>query len=139
MATTTRTIRLRNDLKAEVERIARRTRRSFSEVTQDLIDEAIRMRRVPGIYFSDEPAGRDAKIAGTGLAVWEIIAVHEALGGDVKALRTRFDWLNDAQIESALLYDRLYGDEIGRAIEENRVDAAHIAVAAPRSGRSGRR
>jgi hypothetical protein len=51
MATPTRTIRLRPGLRAEIERIARRARRTFSEVTQDLLEEAIRMRECPGIYF----------------------------------------------------------------------------------------
>lgn len=120
MATTTRTIRLRDQLKDEVDRIARRTRRSFSEVTQELIDEALRMRRVPGIYFVDEPAGRDAKIAGTGLAVWEVIEVLEAVGGKVGLLKRRMEWLDDAQIESALIYHRLYPEEIRQAIEDNR-------------------
>jgi hypothetical protein len=31
------------------------------------------MRECPGTYFASEPAGRTAKIAGTGLAVWEVL------------------------------------------------------------------
>ena len=60
MTTPTKTLRLRPQLRAEIDRIAKRSRRSFSEVTQDLIDEALRMRECPGIYFADEPGGREA-------------------------------------------------------------------------------
>ena len=63
MATATKTLRLRDNLRSEIDRIARRSRRSFSEVTQDLIEEALRMRKCPGIYFAEEPGGREAKIA----------------------------------------------------------------------------
>ncbi|MGH7422626.1 MAG: hypothetical protein ACREJ1_02990, partial [Candidatus Methylomirabilales bacterium] len=73
MATPTKTLRLRPRLRVAIERIAKRMRRSFSEVTQDLIEEALRIRECPGIYFADEPAGREAKVGGTGLAVWEVI------------------------------------------------------------------
>ena len=82
MATPTKTIRLRPKLRAEIERIARRTRRSFSEVAQALLEEAIRTRECPGIYFADEPAGRVAKVAGTGLGVWEVIRDYKAVKGD---------------------------------------------------------
>jgi hypothetical protein len=42
-----------------------RLRRSVSDVAQELLDEALRMRQCPGIYFADEPSGRTAKIGGT--------------------------------------------------------------------------
>ena len=77
MATDLKTLRLRRELRHEIDRIARRSRRSFSEVTQDLLEEAIRMRKCPGIYFHDEPAGREAKIAGSGLGVWEVISMQQ--------------------------------------------------------------
>jgi len=137
MASTTRTIRLREELRAEVDRIAKRSRRSFSEVTQDLLDEAIRMRKIPGIYFSDEAAGREAKIAGSGLGVWEVVSVLEAVDRDRGVLADRFDWLSDAQIESALLYYRAYRDEVDEQVEENRRAALEFGRAAAK--RSARR
>jgi len=74
--------------------MAKRARRSFSEVTQDLLDEALRMRECPGIYFADEPAGREAKIAGTGLGIWEVIRDYVAAGKEEGALRASFPWLS---------------------------------------------
>ncbi|MBI4736635.1 MAG: hypothetical protein HY766_11375 [candidate division NC10 bacterium] len=57
MATPTKTLRLRPGLQNQIDRIARRSRRSFSQVTQDLLEEALRMRECPGISkYSQEIA-----------------------------------------------------------------------------------
>jgi hypothetical protein len=39
------------------------------------------MQACPGIYFADEPAGRVAKMAGTGLGVWEVIRIYNGVKG----------------------------------------------------------
>ena len=119
MPTPTRTLRLRPRLRAEIERIAKRTRRSFSEVAQDLMEEAVRTRECPGIYFADEPAGRDAKVAGTGLGVWEVIATLKAARGNTKKWRAWHPSLSEAQAKAALLYYERYQHEIDAVIAEN--------------------
>lgn len=119
MATPTKTLRFRSRLRVAIERIAKRTRRSFSEVTQDLIEEALRMRECPGIYFADEPAGREAKVAGTGLAVWEVIRDYLAAGKDEKVLRKALPRLSGGQMKACLIYFSKYPQEIEAAIEEN--------------------
>ncbi len=134
MATETKTLRFRQELRSEIDRIARLSRRSFSEVAQDLIDEALRMRKYPGIYFAEEPAGREAKIAGTGLAVWEVIAVFQAVSKDQKALERRFHWLTDAQLKVALLYYHAYPQEIDDLVIDNQT-ASHEIPEAPVSRR----
>ncbi len=126
MTTETKTLRLRQALRSELEKIAKRSRRSFSEVTQDLIEEALRMRKCPGIYFANEPAGREAKIAGTGLGVWEMIAVYKAVLKDERALRARFPWLTEAQIKAALLYYHNYPDEMDALVAENETLSSEI-------------
>jgi len=123
MSTAPKSLRLRQGLRAEIDRMAKRSRRSFSEVTQELIEEALRMRKCPGIYFADEPAGREAKIAGTGLGVWEVIAVHGAVRGRQQALAKRFPWLSEAQIRAALIYYQAYHDEIEALVAENQTVA----------------
>src|SRR5262247_4163130 len=67
------TMRLRSSLRRELEAAAARSRRSVADVTQELLEEALRMRQCPGIYFADEPSGRTAKIGGSGLGVWEVV------------------------------------------------------------------
>lgn len=119
MATPTKTLRLRAQLQAEIARIAKRTRRSFSEVTQDLLEEALRMRDCPGIYFADEPAGREAKVGGTGLGVWEVIRDYAASGKNTRVLKKSFPQLSEAQVKACLLYYRKYPEEIDAQIAEN--------------------
>jgi uncharacterized protein (DUF433 family) len=94
-------------------------RRSFSEVTQDLLEEALRMRQCPGIYFADEPAGREAKIGGTGLGVWEVIRDYLNAGKDEKVLKECFPAVSEAQLKAGLLYYRKYPREIADQIAEN--------------------
>ena len=119
MATPTKTLRLRPSLRAEIERLAKRSRRSFAEVTQDLLDEALRMRQCPGIYFADEPTGRDAKVAGTGLGVWEVIERYHAVKGNEKKLHKALPHVGAAGLRAAQLYYRRYPREIDDAIAEN--------------------
>ena len=119
MATPTKTLRLRPRLQNQIDRIARRSRRSFSQVTQDLLEEALRMRECPGIYFADEAAGREAKVAGTGLGIWEVIRDYLAAGRDERALRKALPQLSAAQIGACLLYYAKYSQEIADEIQEN--------------------
>jgi len=119
MATPTKTIRLRPRLRAEIERIARRTRRSFSEVAQALLEEAIRTRECPGIDFADEPAGRVAKVAGTGLGVWEVIRHYKAARGNEKKLRKWLPHLSTAQLQAATVYHAKFPQEIDAEIADD--------------------
>ena len=86
-------MRLRSSIRHSLELWAERAHRSVSEIAQELIEEGIRMRECPGIYFLSEPAGRTAKIAGTGLAVWELLRdfVHD---DDAERLRHAFPQLS---------------------------------------------
>lgn len=112
------TMRLRQSVRKRLEAWAERDRRSVSEVAHELLEEALRMRDCPGIYFAAEPAGRTAKIAGTGLAVWEVL--RDFVGDeDVPAVREAFPQLSQSQITAALLYFRRYPDEIRREVDAN--------------------
>ncbi len=138
MITETKTLRLRQVLRSEIDRIARRSRRSFSEVASDLIDEALRTRKCPGIYFAEESGGREAKIAGTGLGVWEVILVYKAVSSDKELLRARFAWLTDAQIKAALLYYGHYSEEIDILVDENEMRLTQVPLLAiPSRGHKG--
>jgi uncharacterized protein (DUF433 family) len=119
MTTPTKTLRLRPWLRAEIDRMAKRARRSFSAVAQDLLEEALRMRECPGIYFADEPAGREAKVAGTGLGVWEVIRDYLAAGKSERTLKKSFPRLAEAQLRACLLYYGKYPQEIDAQIAEN--------------------
>jgi uncharacterized protein (DUF433 family) len=117
-ATVSTTMRLRQSVREHLEAWAVRGRRSVSEVAQELIEEGIRMRECPGIYFASEPAGRTAKIAGTGLAVWEVLREY-VQDRDLERVRRAFGQLSQAQITAAVMYCSRYPDEIGREVQAN--------------------
>jgi len=119
MVTPTKTLRLDPQLRSEIDRLARRARRTFSEVTHDLLDEALRMRACPGIYFAAEPAGREAKIAGTGLGIWEVVRDYLAADRNERRLERAFPRLSRAQIRAGLLYYAKYQKEIDAEIADN--------------------
>lgn len=94
--------------------------KSWSATTQELLDEAIRMRRAPGVVFADGPAGRRAVVAGSGLDVWEVIAAWRALDEDFGRLRAGYPWLAEPQLRAALSYYRRYPQEIDARLERER-------------------
>jgi len=112
-----RSLRLPASLERELEReFARRGVKEWSAGVVDLLSEAVRMRRVPGIVFVDSRTGRRPMVAGTGLDVWELIATWHATGRDETRFHIAYDWLTDAQRRAALNYYALYPDEIDRRL-----------------------
>ncbi len=120
MASRARGIRLTEGLEREIERDAQLRGQSFTSTTSEMLAEAVRMRRVPGVVFTDGPVGRRATIAGTGLDVWEVIATWKEVGEEWGALRESYDWLTDFQLRSAVAYYKIYPEEIDArlAVEE---------------------
>jgi uncharacterized protein (DUF433 family) len=120
MASRARGIRLTEGLEREIERDAQLRGQSFTSTTSEMLAEAVRMRRVPGVVFTDGPAGRRATIAGTGLDVWEVIATWKDVGEQWGALRESYGWLTDFQLRSAVAYYKIYPEEIDArlAVEE---------------------
>ncbi|CAN5902219.1 MAG: DUF433 domain-containing protein [Gemmatimonadota bacterium] len=113
MARNPRTIRLPEQLEQDLEReFARRGVKEWSAGVVDLLSEAVRMRRVPGIIFVDSRTGRHPVIAGTGLDVWEVIATWKTLGREDEKLREAYDWLTEPQLRAALNYYAVYPQEI---------------------------
>src|SRR5262245_55277525 len=100
--TVSTTMRLRASLREALETWAQQERRSVADVAQQLLEEGLRMRACPGIYFATEPAGRTAKIGGTGLGVWEVLR-HYVSDQDFERLKEEFDWLSVAQLRAAVV------------------------------------
>jgi uncharacterized protein (DUF433 family) len=118
MATKAKGIRISDELEHEIARESKIRGKSWSAITKELLEEAIRMRRAPGIAFMDGPAGRRAVVAGTGLDIWEIIATWRDVNGKYEALQKNFPWLQDSQLRSALAYYELYPSEIDARLED---------------------
>jgi uncharacterized protein (DUF433 family) len=112
------TMRLRRSLRNLLQETAARYRRSLADVAQELLDEALRMRQCPGIYFADEPSGRTAKIGGTGLGVWEVLRDFTK-DQNPEQIRKAFPQLLQAQVTAALMYYTRYRDEVQAKIDAN--------------------
>jgi uncharacterized protein (DUF433 family) len=111
-----RSVRLLDHVDEKLEQLAQRTGRDVSGVINEILDEGLRMRQVPGIIFADTRRGREAKLAGTRLGVWEIIRGYREVNGDWKRFKKWYDWLNEGQLRAALAYAELYPDEIEERI-----------------------
>ena len=114
-----KSLRIPLDTVNEIERIVRESGRDFSSITKDLLAEAIKMRRCPGIVFTDGVVGRKARVAGTGQDVWEIIATYKSVNIDIERLKKAYHWLTEQQLRSAIGYYNAYRDEIEQQIERN--------------------
>jgi uncharacterized protein (DUF433 family) len=119
MTTIQKSMRLPEDTVEAIQDIAQQKGKDFSSVTKQLLDEAIRMHRCPGIAFSEGVNGRRARIAGTGIEVWEIIACFQSVEKDFARLQEAFHWLSELQLRAALSYYQMYSEEIDRLIAQN--------------------
>jgi len=119
MAGVQKSLRLPQETLREIERMAQDSGKDFSAVTKDLLEEAIKMRRCPGIVFAEGASGRRARVAGTGIEVWEIIATYQSVKKDAGRLKKSYHWLSAEQLRAALAYYSAYPQEIDRQIEKN--------------------
>jgi uncharacterized protein (DUF433 family) len=71
---------------------------------------------VPGIIRED--GGRVARIAGTGLEVFEIVHAYRKMDESWERLCKAFHWLSDDQLRAALRYAEVYADEVNARLEE---------------------
>ena len=112
------TMRLRRSLRNDLEAAAARHRRSVADIAQELLEEALRMRQCPGIYFADEASGRTAKVGGTGLGVWEVVRDFSR-DQDPDRIRQAFPQLSQAQVTAALMYYMRYREDVQAKIDAN--------------------
>lgn len=74
--------------------------------------EEERMAGHPGIIFADGPLGRRARVAGSGIDVFEVIKAYHDFGNDRQVLVAEYDWLKADQLDAALCYYAAYPEEI---------------------------
>ena len=119
MPTIQKSIRIPEDILEEITELVKDSKKDFTTVTTELLEEAIRAHRCPGIIFTEGVSGKRARIAGTGIEVWEVIATYKDVGKDLKRLSKAYHWLTEQQIKAAIAYYNLYTKEIDSLIEEN--------------------
>lgn len=118
MATRPSSVRIPDETRHEIEEISRRSGRDFSTVVNEILSEAVRMRRIPGIVFADGATGRVARIAGTGIEVFEVVRDYRALGNDWGHLKEAYHWLSEQQLRAALAYAQAYREEIDERLQD---------------------
>jgi uncharacterized protein (DUF433 family) len=116
MGTVQKSLRIQKDIARAIQESAETSGKDFSSVTNELLAEAVKLRRCPGILFADGPSGRRARIAGTGIDVWEVIAAYRGVGRKWLRLRKSYHWLSESQLRAALGYHAAYPEEIERQI-----------------------
>jgi uncharacterized protein (DUF433 family) len=119
MATLQKSLRMPENLVKAITDAADASGRDFSAVANELLQEAVAMRRCPGITFMDGATGRRAVIAGTGVDVWEVVYAYEHSNRDLARLRQAFNQVAEPQLRAALAYATLYPQEIRRRIADN--------------------
>jgi len=88
----------------------------------------------PLVRFADGPAGRRARLLGTGKDVWEVVAAVRDNGGNI-AEASRYLEMPQGLVQAAVSYYGAYPGEIDLWIELNEQEAAaaHAAYAAGRA------
>jgi uncharacterized protein (DUF433 family) len=124
-------VRLNDATIARLGRHAQRVHLAPRTLAQRYVEEGLRMDEHPLIRFAEGPAGRRARLIGTGKDVWEVIATVRDNGGDI-AEAARYLELPLGIVQAAVTYYGAYTDEIDQWIEANAQEAAeaHAAWAA---------
>jgi uncharacterized protein (DUF433 family) len=113
MASVQHSLRVPEELDREISReIEFRGERDWSKGAISLMEEAVRISRVPGVVFVQRREGRRAAIAFSGLEVWEIIATWKEADESWEGLVEAYSELSEKQLRAAVAYYRTYPEEI---------------------------
>ena len=107
---------------------ARRVHLPPRTLAQRYVEEGLRMDEHPLIRFAEGPAGRRARLVGTGKDVWEVIAVVRDNGGDT-AEAARYLEMPLGLVQAAVAYYGAYPDEIDQWVDLNEQEAAEAHAA----------
>jgi len=99
-------------------RLARRIGRTPSEASALLVEEALRRSEFGLIDFHDSPAGRQAYVQGSSLAVWEVVLVARGYDMNAEDTASHLQWPT-SKVIAALQYTSAYPHEIDSAIADN--------------------
>lgn len=119
MAAIQKSLRMPTEIIKEIEGIAQSSGRDFTAITNELLLEAIKAHRCPGIVFSEGVKGKRARIAGAGIEVWEVIAAYKSVGRNFSRLKNIYHWFTEQQLKSAIGYYDIYSEEIDALITKN--------------------
>jgi uncharacterized protein (DUF433 family) len=116
---------------ATITRLGRHAQRAHiapRTLAQRYVEEGLRMDEHPLIRFADDPAGRRARLTGTGKDVWEVIATVRDNDGDA-AEAARYLEVPLGLVQAAISYYGAYTSEIDQWIEANDQEVAEAHAA----------
>ncbi len=82
----------------------------------------------PLVRFAEGPAGRRARLVGTGSDVWEVVAAVRENAGDIGEAAGYLE-LPLGLVQAAVIYYGAYPDEVDEWIERNEREAAEAHAA----------
>jgi hypothetical protein len=91
-------------------------------LAQRYVEEGLRMDEHPLVRFADGPAGRRARLVGSGLDVWEAIATVRDNHGDLAAAAAYLE-IPLGLVQAAVAYYGAFQPEIDDWIELNEQEA----------------
>jgi hypothetical protein len=121
-------LRLADTTVARLQTRARRTQLPPRTLAQRYVEEGLRMDEHPLVRFVDGPAGRRARLMGTGKDVWEVIAAVRDNDGDVAATAGHLE-MPLGLVQAAVTYYGAYPDEVDEWIRVNEAEAAETHAA----------
>jgi len=101
-----------------LKRMARRHGWTASDASARLVEEGLRRAEFAFLDFRDSPAGRQACMQGSTLAVWEVVGLVQSHGGDTAAVARHLAW-PAMKVRVALQYAEAFPEEIAEAIADN--------------------
>jgi hypothetical protein len=119
MATKPISLRVAEDVKLDLERIAHRFGTSPATLGADFVTQGVRTTQHPSIEFRQTPAGRMAYVRGVRLPVWLAVETVEDCRGDVEKA-ARLLRLPHLLLQAALVYAKAFPAEIAADREAGR-------------------
>ena len=101
-----------------LKRMANRHGWTPSDASARLVEEGLRRSEFGFIDFRDSPAGRQAYLQGSTLAVWEVMLLVRSYKNDVSAAAEHLKW-PEMKIQAAVNYAAAFPEEINGAMAEN--------------------
>ncbi|MFN0071302.1 MAG: transcriptional regulator [Chloroflexota bacterium] len=123
-------LRLKDQQVDRLSRSARRMGRTLSETAAVFLEESLRQSEFALIEFHDSPAGRQAYLKGSRLAIWQIVDFSIVLQRDIEGTADRLE-IAPAAVRAALTYAATYPEEINYAIQDNAKSEADLRQLIP--------
>lgn len=101
-----------------LKRIANRHGWTPSDASARLVEEGLRRSEFAYLDFRDSPAGRQAYVQGSTLAVWEVIFLLRSYDGNIAGVAKHLRW-PEAKVRAAVNYAEVFPLEINEANVEN--------------------